>query len=101
MARYKLVAFSNAVEGHDAEYNEWYDGQHMPDVLAIPGFVSAERFVCVDDGPHRYLAIYEIETDDLEGLLAEFSRRPGTDLMPISTSLEFASAVVGFWKPAA
>lgn len=37
MARYKLVAFSNAAGGQDAEFNAWYDGQHMPDVLAIPG----------------------------------------------------------------
>lgn len=100
MARYKLVAFSNPVEGQDEQFNEWYDGRHMPDVMAIPGMISAERFTCVGDGPHRYMAIYEIETDDFEGLLAEFARRPGTELMPISEALDVGSGVIGFWRPA-
>lgn len=99
MAKYKLVAFSNAAEGREAEYNTWYDGQHMPDVLNIPGFISAERFTCVGDGPHRYMAIYEIETDDLGAVLAEFGKRPGTDLMPISDALDVGTAQVGFWQP--
>ena len=63
MARYKLVALSNAVEGRDDDYNEWYQSQHMPDVLAVPGFVSAERLQVLGDGPYKYLAIYEIETE--------------------------------------
>lgn len=99
MARYKLVAFSNAAEGREADFNQWYDGQHMPDVLAIPGMVSAQRFACVGEGPHKYMAIYEIETEDLGALLAEFGKRPGTDLMPISDALDFSTAQVGFWQP--
>ena len=99
MARYKLVAFSNSAEGRDDDYNTWYDQQHLPDLLTIPGFVSAERFLCADEGPQRYLAIYEIETDDFPGLLAEFQRRAGTDLMPISDALDFATTHVGFWQP--
>ncbi|MBB4615040.1 DUF4286 family protein [Novosphingobium taihuense] len=100
MARYKLVAFSNAAEGRDDDFNTWYDQQHLPDVCAIPGFISAERFVCAGEGPHKYMAIYEIETDDFEGMLAEFAKRPGTDLMPISDALDFTTAQVGFWQPA-
>ena len=25
------------------EYNDWYSGTHIPEVLAIPGFVAARR----------------------------------------------------------
>lgn len=99
MARYRLVAFSNAAEGREDDFNQWYEGQHMPDVLAIPGFVSAERFTCVGEGPHKYMAVYEIETDDFAGMMAEFGKRPGTDQMPISDALDFTSAQVGFWQP--
>ena len=42
---YFFFAFSNPVAGHEDEYNRWYDQQHAPDVVAIPGFVSAQSFV--------------------------------------------------------
>lgn len=99
MARYKLVALSNAAEGRDDDFNTWYDEQHVPDVLAVPGVVSAERFICASGGPHKYMAIYEIETDDLGSVLAEFGKRPGTDLMPVSDALDFSTAQVAFWQP--
>lgn len=99
MARYRLVALSNAVEGRDEEFNHWYDTQHLPDVMSVPGFVSAERLTCLGEGPHRYLAIYEIETDDIASVLAEFGKRPGTDLMPLSDALDLSTAQIGFWQP--
>ena len=99
MARYKLVALSNAVEGRDEEFNHWYDTQHLPDVMAVPGFMSAERLTVLGDGPHRYLAIYEIETDDIAAVLAEFGKRPGTELMPLSDALDISTAQIGFWQP--
>ena len=42
---YYFFVFSNPVAGHEDEYNRWYDQQHAPDVVAIPGFVSAQSFV--------------------------------------------------------
>jgi hypothetical protein len=45
-------------------FNEWYDA-HLPEILAIPGFVSAQRYrldpvVVDDDVPvrYRYMALY-------------------------------------------
>ncbi|MDA3630739.1 hypothetical protein OU415_35305 [Saccharopolyspora sp. WRP15-2] len=76
MGRYKFVVFTKPIEGREAEYNEWYDDQHVPDVLNVPGFVAAQRFRLASDqrmpGPleWEYLAIYEIETDDLKESLA-------------------------------
>jgi hypothetical protein len=61
------------------EFNEWYDA-HLPEILSIPGFVSAQRYrlepVVVDDDvpvSYRYMALYEIE-GDLEQLLVEMKR---------------------------
>jgi hypothetical protein len=99
VARYKLVAMSNAVEGRDDDYNEWYRKQHMPDVLAVPGFVSGERLQVLGDGPFTYCAIFEIETDDIGAVLADFGSRPGTDLMPVSDSLDLQGAQIAFWTP--
>ena len=67
MARYTLVAFSKPVEGREAEYNSWYNDIHMPEVLNVPGFSSAQRFKVrlplVGEMPGRYLAVYQMEAD--------------------------------------
>lgn len=64
----KLVVLSRPTAGHEREYHRWYDETHIPEVLQVPGFVSAERFTPapvagargLDD---RFLAIYDIEGD--------------------------------------
>ena len=48
-----------------AEYHAWYSDTHLREILGVAGFVSARRFAPVgDDGP--FVAIYEIEADDLQ-----------------------------------
>ena len=42
---YDFLVFSGAAAGHEDEYNKWYNEQHALDVVAVPGFVSAQRFV--------------------------------------------------------
>ena len=37
MPRNLVVALANCVEGRVAESNDWYDNQHLADVLAVPG----------------------------------------------------------------
>jgi hypothetical protein len=55
-----------------AEYNTWYDETHLREVVALNGFVSARRFAPVDDdGP--FVAIYEIEAEDLHSVVAALS----------------------------
>ena len=90
---YKFMVLTNAVEGRDDDFNEWYSGRHIPDVLAIPGIVSASRYELAGTQrisppwPYRYLAIYDIETDDLDWVAAEIGRRAGTDAMVISDAM--------------
>ena len=64
----------------EAEYHAWYDGEHIPAILKVPGFLSARRFRRRDDlrgeaGADRppFLAIYEFEAEDLGAPLAELS----------------------------
>lgn len=57
-----------ASEDVDAEFNRWYNEVHLPEMIAIDGIVSVRRFAPVDkDGP--YVAIYELEGDDLKQIL--------------------------------
>ena len=39
-----FLVFSNATAGQDAEFNQWYDSVHVPDVLDVPGVESAQRY---------------------------------------------------------
>lgn len=93
MARYVFVVLTNASGGRDDEFNDWYNGRHIPDVLQIPGFVAAQRFRLADaqmndmSSPWRYLALYEIETADLAGALKELTARVGTPAMVMSDTL--------------
>ena len=44
------------------EYNRWYNDVHIPEVLALDGFVSARRYAPIDDdGP--YITEFELEGD--------------------------------------
>jgi hypothetical protein len=44
-------------------FNRWYNEKHLPEILACPGFISGRRFECVNGEP-RYIAIYELESED-------------------------------------
>lgn len=63
-----LIALTNAVPGREAEFNQWYNGQHLTDVLAIDGIASARRYELAATqvararrSQYRYLAIYLID----------------------------------------
>jgi hypothetical protein len=83
MPRYQLVVFSNCLDGDEDAFNRWYDREHLPDVLAVPGFVSATRGcaapgnVLADEATpaRRYLAVYHLETDDVRAALSELKAR--------------------------
>lgn len=54
-----VVSIEVAPEDVD-ELNRWYDEEHGPERLALPGFVNLRRFRA-HDNPNRFLAIYELE----------------------------------------
>lgn len=81
--KYKYLVFTNARDGRDDEFNAWYDEIHLPEVVAVPGFTGAERYAIRpqpgDPEPkHRYLAIYDMETEDVSATLKELMRRGTT-----------------------
>ncbi len=69
MAKYLLIVESNSADPkREAEFNDWYNKTHLPDVLQTPGFVRATRYESIEPvaGKGKFLCAYEIETDDLE-----------------------------------
>jgi hypothetical protein len=62
-------------------YNDWYDNTHIPELLAVPGFVSARRYkVHGAAGEPAYLAIYELDADDLDAPAKELRARRAAGL---------------------
>ena len=61
-----LVVHSDVDPAHDAEFNTWYNEDHVPALVNQPGFVRARRYVCVEgrDQNPKYLAIYEFEREE-------------------------------------
>ena len=54
-----LLVTMHAPPAFEEEFNAWYDTEHLPERLAVPGFETALRFVCVSGHP-RYLAMYDL-----------------------------------------
>jgi len=45
------------------EYNEWYDQEHLPRLVTVPGVIRARRYTAVSGGP-QYLTAYELTDKD-------------------------------------
>lgn len=94
MSKHLFLVMTNAAEGRDQEFNDWYDKRHIPDVLKIPGIVAAQRFALSPVQrmkpplPWSYFAIYEIETDDLKATMDTLAARSGTAAMLLSDSMQ-------------
>ena len=58
MKRGLLLTLTEPPPGMEEEFNAWYDTEHVPERLAIPGFRSACRWVA----GRSYLATYELDS---------------------------------------
>jgi hypothetical protein len=69
VAKWFLLGYTDSADpSREEEFNKWYDEIHLPDSLKLPGFISATRYVNTDPnaGPGKFLAIYEIESEDID-----------------------------------
>jgi hypothetical protein len=44
----------------EEDFNDWYDREHIPQRMRVPGFISAQRYRGA--GKRHYLAVYEMES---------------------------------------
>ena len=56
-----LLTSMNIDPSDEAEFNRWYDHEHLEERVAIPGFLEARRYVA-HDGKPKYLSLYSTET---------------------------------------
>lgn len=93
MSKHIVMALTNPVEGREADYNDWFERIHIPEILTVPGFLSAQRFEVAHDQiipgplPYSYVTVYEVETDDLEASLAQLGKTAQTGTKTDSSDL--------------
>ncbi len=76
MAKWLMLVETNCADkAKEAEFNEWYNKTHLPDVLETPGFIRATRYENTkpSEGEAKFLSIYEIETNDIDALMKKHS----------------------------
>ncbi len=102
MARYKLIVFTDAVAGKEEEYNRWYNDVHLAEVVAVPGFVSAQRFklesAVIGGFSNRYCAIYDMDTDEPAKVVELLGSRAGSGLMTMSGAIDLTTNNLGIFS---
>jgi hypothetical protein len=97
--KYKMIVFTNAVEGKDKDFNDWYQNTHLKQIVSIKSYVQAQRFRfhtnIVPNGPNpaRYMAIYDIETDDINAALGAMNDLAASGGLSVPDSMD--QAIVG------
>ena len=104
MATQIIIVLSNPVPGHEDEFNEWYTHTHLGEVLAVEGYVAAQRFRISDPqvapnakSPYQYLTIYEVETADLAKFKAHVNATQGE--RPLSEFIDRPSLAAWTFTP--
>lgn len=57
----ELLVWTDIDPAHEADFNKWYDREHMDERVAIPGFAFARRFLRIGPG-RKYLALYRTDS---------------------------------------
>ena len=112
MAPNLFIALTNPIEGEDEAFNKWYDTQHVPEVLDVPGVVAAQRYDIAElkvpedeDLPaqlppptHRYMVIYELDNEP-DVVMAEFLKRVMGGQLSLGEWLDLTTISLNGWAP--
>ena len=64
-----LLNAMNVDPAVEAEFNEWYNTEHIPALAAVPGVLCARRFRGTS-GNRRYVALYHLESPGVQATAA-------------------------------
>src|SRR5436189_924 len=54
-----LAVWTDIAPEVEREFNDWYNTEHIPQLLGVPGFLSGRRYLAVEGEP-KYLALYDL-----------------------------------------
>ncbi|VWC58058.1 hypothetical protein BLA18110_00614 [Burkholderia lata] len=91
--KFTYLVLTNPTPGNEDAFNRWYSEQHVPDVLRVPGVVSAQRFRRTEQQrgsgvqPWQYMALYQCDAAEPQVVTDGIQARYNTHEMPISDTL--------------
>ena len=65
MAAGLFYVYTDPGSAGEAEFHDWYDHEHGPARLAVPGFRGAVRYRALDEARPPWLALYELDSPDV------------------------------------
>ena len=71
-----MLVFVDVPSEHEEEFNEWYNTEHLQELMSVPGILNCARYEAVKSGP-KHLAVYEFENAQVIDTDA-FKNRPIT-----------------------
>jgi hypothetical protein len=98
----KLIALTTPVEGKEAEFNDWYNNIHLPEIVNGLGMKGAQRFKLVTRmmgaDTNSYMALYDIELDDPSSFMAQMGEFAMSGKMTPSTASDQAVGYTAFYQ---
>lgn len=98
-----LIALVNPREGREEEFNAWYTDVHLPEVVELPGFLSAQRYslpeALVEALPYRYATLYRIEGSSAAAMQRLFTAQFSSESDAIDVENMIFSAFVPLGDP--
>ena len=70
-----MMVWVDVPSEHEDEFNHWYNEEHLPELLSVPGVLNAARYEAVMSGP-KHLACYELQSPSVVETDAFTSRKP-------------------------
>lgn len=64
-----LVNAMSVAPEHEAEFNDWYNREHIPALSSVPGVLAARRYRAAEGSP-RYVALYHLATPEVQATAA-------------------------------
>ena len=59
-----ILVSMNVDPAHEAEFNDWYNTEHIPHFNRLAGVITARRFRAIEGDP-RYVALYHVANTDI------------------------------------
>ena len=93
MARALMLAWSSpSSPGEAGEFEDWYENTHIPQIrAAVPSITAVSRYQLVDPEsparPGRYLAVYELDTDDVPAAAAALADSAAAGQMDMTPAM--------------
>jgi hypothetical protein len=101
--RYVLMDFENPLPGREAEFDK-NANQAIPSVLALPGWMAAQRFRMADTPGRasvkpKYLTIWETEGLTAQGVHDTLIQAQKSGAVKKNSAADEATAEIVYWEP--